>query len=218
MTRTTPDWERIEGDYRAGLLSLREIAAKDGNVTEGAIRKRAKRDGWERDLTAKIHAKADALVRSAEVRKVSTQLTPADEREIVDVNAQVIAQVRSAHRGDITRGRILVLQLLGELESETASRDLFEQLGVLMRSEDEKGVDKLNDLYHKVISLPGRIDSVKKLSESLKVLIGLEREAYGIGGDDQKDEKPFAEALAGFVDQIHQAGAGRLKFAARAKP
>lgn len=46
--KIAPDWERIEIDYRAGLLSLREMAAKHGPLTEGAIRKRAKRDGWER--------------------------------------------------------------------------------------------------------------------------------------------------------------------------
>lgn len=42
-----PDWEAIESAYRAGALSLREIGAQYG-VTEGAIRKRAKRDGWVR--------------------------------------------------------------------------------------------------------------------------------------------------------------------------
>lgn len=178
-----PDWERIEGDYRAGLLSLREIATKDGNVTEGAIRKRAKRDGWERDLAAKIHAKAESLVRKEEVRKTGTQLSTADEREIVEVNAQVIAKVRGEHRADITRSRTLVLDLLAELEAQTQGRELFERLGVMLRKEDDKGVDKLNDIYMKVISLPGRIDGVKKLSESLKVLISLEREAYGLASD-----------------------------------
>lgn len=178
-----PDWERIEGDYRAGLLSLREIATRDGNVTEGAIRKKAKTNGWERDLGARIQARAEALVRKAEVRKVSTQLSPADERTVVEVNAQVIAQVRGEHRADITRGRSLVLQLLTELEQQTANRELFEELGELMRREDDKGVDKLNDLYTKVIALPGRIDGMKKLTESLKGLIALEREAYGLSSD-----------------------------------
>lgn len=46
-SKTHADWEAIERDYRAGVLSLREIAIPNG-ITEGAIRKRAKRDGWER--------------------------------------------------------------------------------------------------------------------------------------------------------------------------
>lgn len=40
--KAAPDSERIEADYRAGVLLIREIAASQG-ITEGAIRKRAKR-------------------------------------------------------------------------------------------------------------------------------------------------------------------------------
>ena len=46
-SRGTTDWEAIEREFRAGIRSLREIGAEYG-VTEGAIRKRAKRDGWQR--------------------------------------------------------------------------------------------------------------------------------------------------------------------------
>lgn len=63
MTTKQPDWEAIERAYRAGLLSIREIASTQG-ITHGAINKRAKRDGWGRNLKAKIQAKADALVSS----------------------------------------------------------------------------------------------------------------------------------------------------------
>ena len=180
-TKGAADWEAIERDYRAGLLSVREIAASDGNVTEGAIRKRAKRDAWTRDLSAKIHAKADELVRTEVVRKPSTQLSPASERQIIEANAERIAQVRSEHRGDIRRGRELVLRLLAELEAETGDLEAFRNLGLMLAKPDEKGVDKLNEAYHKAISLPQRVSSVKGLTEALKNLVALEREAYGIG-------------------------------------
>ncbi|MNK86991.1 hypothetical protein D3C87_1069170 [compost metagenome] len=54
------DWPVIEADYRAGIKSLRQIASQQG-VSEGAIRKRAKKEDWQRDLAAKIQAKAEAL-------------------------------------------------------------------------------------------------------------------------------------------------------------
>ncbi|MBT9428925.1 terminase small subunit [Candidatus Symbiopectobacterium endolongispinus] len=45
-----PDWEAIESAYRAGLLSLREIAEQyGGGITEGAIRKRAAKLGCVRN-------------------------------------------------------------------------------------------------------------------------------------------------------------------------
>ncbi|ORJ47979.1 hypothetical protein B2M27_23135 [Kluyvera intermedia] len=43
----TPDWEAIESAYRAGVMSLREIGAQYG-VSEGAIRKKAKKLDWVR--------------------------------------------------------------------------------------------------------------------------------------------------------------------------
>ena len=56
------DWRGIEADYRAGILSLREIAARHG-CTEGAIRKRAKRDGWTRaELKAHIIERSRAAL------------------------------------------------------------------------------------------------------------------------------------------------------------
>lgn len=191
--RKTIDWERLEADYRAGLLSLREIASVHG-ITEGAIRKRAKRDDWARNLTAKVQAKADELVRRELVRtSESTQTVrkegdPYSEREIVAAGGEILAGIQISHRKDIARFRKIAIALLEELEVETENRELFDELGVLLRSENDKGVDKLNDLYHKVISSAGRVASVKQLAETLKILIGLEREAYGLSNDTEKEK------------------------------
>lgn len=191
--KVSTDWERIEHHYRAGLLSVREIAAACG-VTHTAINKRAKAHGWERDLQAKIKAKADALVSKAEVStQVSTERLET-ERGIVDANAQVIAGIRLAHRKDIGRYRNLANKLLDELEGLTDNRDLFDQLGDLLRSEDDKGQDKLNDLYQKVIGLPSRSKVMKELGETLKNLIALERQAYNVEVEpDEEDRNKLTE-------------------------
>ena len=173
------DWERIEADYRAGILSLREIASPY-QVTEGAIRKRAKRDSWERDLAAKIQARAETLVRNAEVRKAVRDSSVLTERVIIEANAERIAQVRGEHRAIGNRVGTLGLTLLSELEGQTASIDDLQNLGELLRAPDDAGMDRLNDLYRKVISTPGRVDSAKKVAETLKHAIGMEREAYGL--------------------------------------
>lgn len=181
--KPTRDWEAIERDYRAGLLSLREIAGEH-DITEAAIRKRAKRDGWSRDLSAKIQAKADELVRKAEVRSSVRAANQASERAIIEANAERIAQVRGEHRADIARMRALVLRLLAECEAESADPTLFADLGEMLREPDESGADRLNDAYRKAISLPQRIKGVKELADAMKVLIGLEREAYGLSVAD----------------------------------
>lgn len=188
--KATIDWERIEIEYRAGVLSLREIAGPNG-VTEGAIRKRAKRDGWERDLSEKIHAKADALVRRELVRtEYAKHGNTPTEREVIECSANRIAQVRTKHQSDIARSSVLAMKLLQELELQTDGAELLKQLGELMARPDERGADKLSDAYHKVISLPSRSGTMKQLSDTLKTLIGLEREAYGIASVTVEGEKP----------------------------
>lgn len=185
------DWERVESDFRAGILSLREIALAHPGASHMAISRRAKKDGWTQDLTAKIQAKADELVTRQAVTATVTGDRTVTDRQIVEDNAQAIANVRLSHRTDIVRFRNIALSLLGELEAQTNGIELFEQLGFLLRSEDEKGVDKRNDIYQKVITSASRIDGLKKLAETLKILIALEREAYGLvdnlGKEDAAD-------------------------------
>lgn len=106
-----PDWEAIETAYRAGVMSLREIASQHG-ISEGAIRKRAKRDDWSRDLNAKVKERADDLVRKAEVRKQVRSEVTFNERVLIEATAEVIANVRMEHRGDIKRARQITNALL----------------------------------------------------------------------------------------------------------
>lgn len=178
----TIDWERIELDYRAGVKTLRQIA-EENDVTHGAINKRAKRDGWERDLSAKIVAKAESLVSKSEVSKQVSKDALVTERAVIEANAQAIADVILSHRKDIQRNRSLAGKMLSELEAQTNDPELFEQLAELMAEPDQSGVDKLNILYRKVLSLPSRIDSAKKLAETMRVMVALEREAFGVGAE-----------------------------------
>lgn len=185
-----PDWEAIETVYRAGVMSLREIASHHG-ISEGAIRKRAKRDDWSRDLNARIQQKADDLVRKQEVRKTVRTKTELTECVLIEATAEVIASVRMEHRSDIRRARELTNTLFDELGAQCADVGALEQLGDIMFDPDDKGRDRLNETYQKVISLPSRVKSLKDLSDSLKTLIGLEREAWSIGAVSEPEKTPL---------------------------
>ncbi len=175
-----PDWERIEAEYRAGVLSLREIAKLHPGVSHVSIKRRADKEGWTRDLAEKIQAKAEDLVTKQAVTPEVTAKRAVTEREVIDANAARIAQVRGEHRVDISRARALAMTLLAEVEAETGSLDHLRELGELLFSPDERGRDRLNETYMKIISSAGRIDSMKRLAETLRHLIALEREAYGL--------------------------------------
>ncbi|MDE9443004.1 hypothetical protein KKJ06_19575 [Xenorhabdus bovienii] len=190
-----PDWEAIESAYRAGLMSLREIASQHG-ISEGAIRKRAKRDDWSRDLAAKVKERADDLVRKKEVRKQVRSETTFSERVLIEATAEVIATVRMEHRGDIRRAREITNTLFDELGAECADVDALRQLGEMMFQPDDNGRDRLNEIYQSIISLPERVKAVKALSDAMKNLIGLERQAYDIDGPTGDDStKKLSELM-----------------------
>lgn len=181
--KTAPDWERIEADYRAGMLSVREIASRQG-ISHVAIAKRAKRDGWERDLSAAIRAKAEALVTK---QSVTTEVSGNQKEQVAAVvaqNSEQLASVMLTQRRSVTRAHRLCMQLFDELEAQTNDPELFAHLGEFLREEGEDGAKKRAAAYDKVLTFGARVDGMKKLGETLKVLIGLERDIYGLNNPE----------------------------------
>ena len=134
---------------------------------------------------------------------VTEKVTPETrkrDREIVDDAADVLTGVRLAQRKDIQRTRSITMALLEELEQHTGAENvaMLQSLGDMLRDEDEYGRDKLNDLYQKIISLPGRAKTMKDLGDSLRVLVALERQAFGL---DDKDNRPV-DALTSLLNGI----------------
>lgn len=163
--KSLPNWEAIERDYRVGVRAVTAIAQEHG-ITEGAIRKRAKRDGWVRDLNAKVRAKADELVRKAEVRTQGTR-RPATDREPPD-------RGRYEHPEGCEAVPARRHQALPCAVHEAADR-AGEADGPGSRAAGagrdpalpgRQGQDKLNDIYQAVISLPERTKTMKALAWS----------------------------------------------------
>ena len=193
------DWEALEIQYRAGIRSLKCIGFEFG-VSDAAIIKRAKRDNWSRDLKAKIQARADAKVSASLVRAEVSAQTKVREQEVVEANAQAVADIRLAHRHDIRRARTLTNALLNELEQQTDPNTLamLQELGELLRREDDNGNDRRNDLYVKVISLSERSKTMKTLADSLRVMVDMERTAFGM----DKEQEKVADGLTALLQTI----------------
>lgn len=200
MTIKQTDWEAIERAYRAGLLSIREIASAHG-ITHGAINKRAKRDSWDRDLKAKIQAKADALVSRLTVSK-EVSIQRADTEEIIEQNAEVVVSIRMAHRGDISRCRRLTNKLLDELEAMTDEQGTIKELIKQFKDSDNEDGADMSDvlaLAQKMGALPNRTKTMRELAETLKTLVVLERQAYGL---DEKAGGSDTDELSKMMDEL----------------
>lgn len=186
------DWDQVEIDIRAGILTDRQIGDKHGR-SHGAIQQYAKKHNIERNLGERIRQRTQTKLAKAVLAKETSQPTDkVSERQTVEFAAEVQTTIVLKQQGRIGRHLALSQSLLAELESQTIDRVLYEQLGELMESPDKNG-DKLNDLYRKVISTSQRIDSHKKAVETEKALIALERQAFGIGDAIE----PVQEATVG---------------------
>lgn len=197
MSRKTVDWDALEPHYRAGIRSLKDIGA-EFDCSDAAIIKHAKAHKWTRNLRDKIKQRAAEKVSAAMVSAEVSAQTKVTEEVRIEVESEVQARIELTHRKDITRARTLAVSLLEELEHQTANRDLYEQLGELLFAPDAKGVDRLNEIYRKVISMGGRTSNMKQLADTLKTLVGLEREIYGI--DQRRGVEDGLEALLKQID------------------
>lgn len=120
MTTKQPDWEAIERAYRAGSLSVRAIADRH-NISDTAIRSKAKKNGWARDLTDQVRQAAKTKLVRTEVRANSSQRT---DDEIVEEAATEAASVVLAHRTGLAQWRAIADKLsvaLSEMEVNEAN-------------------------------------------------------------------------------------------------
>lgn len=181
------DWEAIEKHYRAGLKSLRTIAEEYG-ITEGAIRKRAKRDAWSRNLERRIQEKAQEKVRKELVRTPGTQLTPASERRTVEEYSDLVATVDIGQREDVKAAMANARGLLMELVqlARPEFREMLEAIAEEFDQSTDRRVDKANELYRYIIGLAGRVKMAKELAAVHGVYVPLQRKIYRLDDDDSK--------------------------------
>jgi uncharacterized protein YjcR len=208
MQLTEEQWEHVQGDYRAGILSNRAIADKYG-VSEGAIRKKIKSHGWTKDLKSavkhaasrKVAEQTANIVRdSRSTQKSGTQYAVSTKKgthkhhkltddEVVETNAQLVASVQMSHRKDINASRNIANILFAELQSTTENLDDIEN-AIIDATSGDKNILRRNAML-KAVSLPSRASTMRDLSTALKNLVTIEREAYGM--NEILPTKPNAE-------------------------
>lgn len=189
------DWNWAQAAYESGRFSVSQIA-KDVGSTIGKVSSMAQRGGWVRDPNAKarIQEEANAII----AKQVG------EERASIErITAQMQSKVLVAHRKDIHAARLLCQMLVSELAAVSLNLEIFEDIGELLRSPDDRGRDRLNDAYHRVLKLPERSATLASLANTLKTLIMLERQAFSIEGqlDDPDAKRPQEEVTRG-LDKI----------------
>lgn len=211
------DWEAIERDYRAGVLSVRELAKQHG-ISEAYIRKKAKASGWERDLTAKVQEAVRTELVRAEVRSTHarTEEGVRTEAEIVQTAAAEIAGIVRSHRVGILAGRQLAALLFGQLQNAAEDREAIEE-AIMEETADadnrelpknvQEGARIKRAAMLRAVSLPAHAQTLKDLSTVLKNLIPLERQAFNVDahkpeGEDSKEAPVLESMVTAFAAKV----------------
>jgi hypothetical protein len=105
-----PDWEAIERAYRAGSLSIRAIADAY-NSKEGTIRSRAKKHGWQRDLTERVKNSTSEKLSRAASRTDATRDDARSDDEIIEEASTEAASVVLSHRASLAQWRTIAQKL-----------------------------------------------------------------------------------------------------------
>lgn len=170
MARSKADWEAIEREYRAGQISVNALAKSYG-ITEGAIRKRAKKESWPRDMTQAVREEVRSELVRSEVRDSNVRTA------VSDAAARGVEVIRS-HRKDIARGREITARLLDELDTTTSRLGELEELIGDETAKDKSPQRRL--AMERAISLPSRASAMASLAVSMQRLVGLERQAFNL--------------------------------------
>lgn len=196
--RPAVDWDAIEPDWRAGIKTKKQMAEEYG-VSRAAMDKHFAKAEVERDLTAKIQAKAEAMVTQAQVtRSVTQDHNRATEAEIVQANAEFVALKVQVQRDGAGEAVDLSMSHVRECAAMGNAIEDLAKLGEIMASSDENGKDRLGEVYRKVISFAGRVDAGKKAIESLRLSVELQRKVLRIKDDSSADDmaKKIGEGAA----------------------
>ena len=191
------DWDYIEREYRADVVSIAQIARESG-VASSTIRSRAKREGWTRDLNTRIKMKADEFVHQDAIKNAITDIK-AGEEQTIEENARLTAAVRLNHRKDIQRARHATNELLTELESMIGENNRHKLDGLLDMLLDSGIVDiddwRAQEAYKRATSLSSAVGNMQKLADTMTKLVALERQAWNLDNMDDSNKDPLEELL-----------------------
>lgn len=178
------DWDAVERDYRTGKYTLRELEAKHG-PSYAEISRRARKQGWTKDLREVIKQATDAAVLRESVTEAQKDVT-----ETILVAAELNKQVILKHRGDIARTNSLAMEMLNELSLTTHKQEEIEELFEKVTGDlSGPALQAAQQQFRDFMKVHNRVGSVHKLADTLAKLQTLERKAFGIA-DEGDGEKP----------------------------
>lgn len=200
------DMAILEGEYCSGRHTVRDLA-RDFGLDDSTIREYAEKYKWVKDLAPGVKKRTKQVIARSEAKALGIEIPkprsiprasagePAfDEDEFIEVTAQRHARIIGKSQKRIAKLQGIVESMFEELAMQSMSEEDIRNLAELMAlTEGQEGeVDAAKTAKRiaslkKTLHLGERADTTIKLANTLKVLIGLERQAHGIADNANGD-------------------------------
>lgn len=175
-------------------MSVRQIAAAHG-ISDTLIRKRVKKEGWERDLSREVRNEVRAKLAKADAVQGATDLA------IVQAAAEKAARVIQDHRDLAHKLRGAVETLVEQLIDHSTRRAEIEAAIEEETRDDSSGQRRAAML--KAVSLNTHSSIAGNLTLALKNLVFVERQAYGVDEDIKDQTSSYEERLKKLAGDQH---------------
>lgn len=192
--RRRHDWDAIEPDIRAGILSLSEIGRKHG-CPHNTISDYIKRNGIKRDLTPKIRTRTkEKLSRTLPTQADKPTTDNVTDEEIIETQSDALASILSLQRNDISTLRELETKLVRELLNNPTKLYITQYQGKIVQKEVG-------------LTASERALAANNLANTMHKRVALERQAYNL----DETERVSVDDVLSVAEKINPAIAKALR-------
>ncbi len=186
--RADIDWERVERLYRAGQLTIQQVADECG-VSNSQVRERAKKHGWSRDLSEAIAARTKEKISAIDVSALVEQSAQESAQKSAQKSAALIKDAIE-QASDIAAGVIIKHRASLRLDADRADRveALFDEC--------MNGAESVRDVAALAQALKTLVDARAKIRDQERVTYQLDKEP-----DDSKSRPVKMIRLVDLTDE-----------------
>jgi hypothetical protein len=206
------DWDAMERAFRTGKFTKTELSKKFGLALTSLVRRiklEQTKDPtrWQQDLTKDIGHAAQALLIQA---GVTATVQSGKAAEQIIAAAVVVRDVILEHRGDIKGARNVNRDMLAELQATTVAKDQLRAMLAIATegTDDPAALAEAKEAFGRLLRLHTRISSLQKMTDAMQKLQTMERRAFNIPDEVEKQPENVADTL---TDEQLQGEIARLE-------
>jgi hypothetical protein len=188
------DWILIQKDWKAGLLSMEAIGKKYG-MSRQAIHKRAKAEGWKRDLSDEVRREARIKLQHRQGPESCQMSYPeVPDSEVIDSASDQLVDVVRSHRKSLAKSLEIETKLIAQIERELQLR----AMAVSDNPADRIKAAQIAEDGVKPPTLAACTAIYRDITTAQSKRIALERQAFGL--DEEKAQT--ADPIRTLLDEI----------------